>query len=104
MADFPIVPSKTAMLFFDTLNVYLHPKDPEARAAVEASGIIPAQVKIYQACRDAGVAIFYGQADHRPDAKDFAPQIVDAGYAGDPQGGPRLTSLPAAQSGSEEAA
>ena len=29
MSEFPIVPSKTAMLFFDTLNVYYHPDNTE---------------------------------------------------------------------------
>ena len=103
MAEFPILPSKTAMLFFDTLNVYLHPKDPAARAAVEASGVIPAMEKINRACRAAGVAVFYGQADHRPDYRDFAPHIVDLGYGGAPGEGPRKTTAPAAVSGSWEA-
>ncbi len=39
--DFPIVPSKTAMLFFDTLSSSLHPEDPAAQAAVNESGYIP---------------------------------------------------------------
>jgi len=103
VAEYPIIPDKTAMLFFDTLNVYLHPKDPTARAAVEASGVLQAQMKMYRACREAGVAIFYGQADHRPDYRDFAPQVVDAGYGGITEGGPRLTTPPAAVSGSWEA-
>jgi nicotinamidase-related amidase len=63
------------MLFFDTLNVYLHPKDPERQAA--ANDVIKTMVRINEACRKAGIAIFYGQADHRPDGKDFAPHIVE---------------------------
>ena len=51
MAEFPIVPSKTAMLFFDTLNIYLHPENPESATAVEASGVVPAMMKMYDACR-----------------------------------------------------
>src|SRR5207244_5503526 len=78
--NFPIVPSKTAMLFFDTLNVYLHPKDEATRAAVEASGVVAAMQRINQACRSAGGAIFYAQADHRPDLRDFSPHIVDRGH------------------------
>ena len=92
MADFPIVPQKTAMLFFDTLNVYLHPEDPETKAAVDASGVIPAMVRMNEACRKAGIAVFYGQADHRPDHKDFAPHLVDLGHDGRPGEPPRVTS------------
>ena len=40
MAEFPIIPSKTGMIFFDILNIYLHPEDPEQAAAVEASGVV----------------------------------------------------------------
>lgn len=65
MAEFPIVPAKTAMLFFDALNVYLHPRDPAAAAAVEQSGMLAAMQAMNQACRQAGIAVFYGQADHR---------------------------------------
>jgi nicotinamidase-related amidase len=99
MADFPIVPSKTAMLFFDTLNVYLHPEDPERQAAIDAEGAIPRLEKMNRACRAAGIAIFYGQADHRPDGRDFAPQIVGLGYDGKPGDLPRMTSRPAAAHG-----
>jgi nicotinamidase-related amidase len=94
LADFPILPSKTAMLFFDCLNIYLHPDDPEKQAAVNASGIIPALQKINAACRSAGISVFYGQADHRPDHRDFAPHIADMGYLGQPGDPPRKTTPP----------
>ncbi len=99
MAEFSIVPSKTAMLFFDTLNFYLHPEDAARQAAIDAEGAIPRLVKLNKACRDAGITIFYGQADHRPDGRDFAPQIVGLGYDGTPGDGPRVTSRPAAAAG-----
>jgi len=102
MAEFPIIPAKTAMLFFDTLNVYLHPSDAQRAAAIKTSGVIERMVKMNRACRDAGIAIFYGQADHRPDGKDFAPQIVSLGHGGKPGDPPRLTTMPAAVSGSKE--
>jgi len=93
MADFPIVPARTAMLFFDTLNIYLHPESPDARAAVEASGVIPRLQRLNEICRQAGIAVFYGQADHRPDGRDFGSQIVDRGYDGRPGDPPRRTSV-----------
>jgi nicotinamidase-related amidase len=94
MAEFPIVPGKTAMLYFDTLNAYLHPDDPARQASIKASGVIDRMVKIGQACREAGIAIFYGQADHRMDGKDFAPLIVDRGHDGKIGEPPRKTTSP----------
>lgn len=99
MPDFPIVPSRTGMLFFDTLNRYLHPDDPERRAAIDTSGVIQRMVIMAEACRKAGIAIFYPQADHRPDGKDSARQVVDRGM-GQPTGsGPFLTARPVAEPG-----
>ena len=89
MPQFPIVPAKTAMLFFDTLNVYLHPDDPAEQRKIDELGVIPQMTKINAACRAAGMRIFYAQADHRPDGSDFAPNIVDEDYyakPGDPKG------------------
>lgn len=95
MPEFPIIPTKTALLFFDTLNIYLHPTDPAAQAAVEASGVVPAMERINRAARAAGITVFYAQADHRPDYKDFAPHIVDQGYDGKPGDPPKRTAPPA---------
>ncbi|MEA2639953.1 MAG: hypothetical protein QOF51_1347 [Chloroflexota bacterium] len=102
MAEFPIEPSKTAMLFFDTLNVYLHPASAETRAVIEKSGIIQRMVRMNDACRTAGIAVFYGQADHRPDGKDFASLVVDRGHGGKPGDPPTRTVRPAAVAGSNE--
>jgi ureidoacrylate peracid hydrolase len=90
MSEFPIVPEKTAMLYFDTYNKALHPEDPAVAAAVEASGVIPAMVKMNEACRAAGIAVFYAQADHRPDSKDWGRTIIGQGYEDTP--GPRVST------------
>jgi len=95
MARFPIVPAQTGLLFFDTLNAYLHPDDPQARRAIEASGVIAKMQRINTAARAAGIAVFYGAADHRPDGRDFHPHIVDLGYYGQPgEERGRLTTPP----------
>jgi len=101
--DFPIVPSKTAMLFFDTLNSALHPKDPAAQAAVNESGYIPRLQSIERACRDAGISIFYTRPEHRPDLKDWPTTIVDLGHHGEPGSGPRWTADPGSVAGSQGA-
>ena len=92
MAAFPIVPAKTGMLFFDALNIYLHPENPEQRAAIEKSGVISRMQRMNQACRQGGIAVFYGQADHRPDYRDFWPHVVDG--LPDTGEGPRKTIPP----------
>ena len=83
MGDFPIIPSQTAMLFFDTLNRYLHPEDPQRQARITESGVIERMVRMNQACRAAGIGIFYGQADHRPDGQDWGRIIIDRGIGGE---------------------
>jgi nicotinamidase-related amidase len=88
------------MLFFDTLNVYLHPDEPEARATVEALGIIPKFVRLSRMCRSAGITVFYAQADHRVDHRDFVPLIADRGPS-IAAGGSGLTRAPVHGSGME---
>ena len=99
MEEFPIIPEKTAMLFFDTLNIYFKPENAPSEAAAEIASQVEALTKMYKACGENGIAVFYGQADHRPDGKDFAPHIVSRGYAGTPNEGPRKTTPPGAMSG-----
>jgi ureidoacrylate peracid hydrolase len=99
MADFPIIPSKTGMIFFDTLNIYLHPTDPARAAQVKESGVVERMKKMGDACRAAGIAIFFPAADHRADHKDFSPQIVDAGYQGSPTGKPFVAGPPPVHAG-----
>jgi nicotinamidase-related amidase len=82
MIDVSLRPDRTALLFFDCLKAYLRPEDPEKRAAVDASGLIPALQKIERACRANGILIFYTQIEHRPDLSDVAQQLVDWDYDG----------------------
>ncbi len=103
MPEFPIIPSKTAMLFFDTLNVYYHPDGPDKPLSGEAAAVVPQLVRLNEACRKAGIAIFYGQADHRPDRRDFASTIVDLGYDGNPGEEPRRSSPPKVAGGTLDA-
>src|SRR5690242_11775955 len=100
MADFPLVPAKTALLFFDTLNGYLHPSEPEKQAALAQLGILDTLQKANREFRAAGMTVFYAQADHRPDHRDVVKQIVGMGFDGDRTGGPRLWGTQVAVAGS----
>ena len=77
MSTNQLEPTRTAMLFFDCLKGYLHPEDEAARRAIEASGVIPAMVRMAEACRARNVPIFFTQVDHRLDLGDIAPLIAD---------------------------
>jgi ureidoacrylate peracid hydrolase len=99
--EFPIIPEQTGMLFFDTLNIYLKPADPQRRAEIEKSGVLTRLQRIYTACRAAGIPIFYGQADHRPDYKDFAPTVADRGLPSRGADHAHLTRPPGAISGAD---
>ena len=103
MSEFPIVPSQTAMLFFDTLNVYYHPDGPGTPLSGEAAQVVPQLVRLNDACRRAGIAVVYGQADHRADRRDFASTVVDLGYDGRPGEAPRRSTPPKVASGSVDA-
>lgn len=99
-ADFPIIPSKTAMLFFDTYNRALHPADKDAQAPLLPT--IERMARINQASRAAGIRVFYAQADHRPDNKDFFSHIVDRLAGKPPEQGPYRTISPGVASGQWE--
>ncbi|HEX3246362.1 MAG TPA: cysteine hydrolase [Chloroflexota bacterium] len=99
MSEYPIIPSKTALVFFDCLKLYYEPEDPEKRAAIKASGIVEAFKRINAASRAAGIAVFYPWGDHRPDFRDSASIIVDAGIHGEPGAGPKRSQPSAAVAG-----
>jgi nicotinamidase-related amidase len=96
---YEIRPERTGMLFFDTLNIYLHPDDDDRRAAIASSGIIGRLESIRAACRLAGVPVFFSQGDHRPDGRDIALTVVDRGYD-DAAKGPRLSDPSPVRAGS----
>jgi nicotinamidase-related amidase len=102
-AEFGVAPEETALLFFDALNIYLHPREAQAQAALEQSQLVRTLEKLNAACRAFGIPIFYVRADHRPDGKDFVPLTVDLGYDGRPGEGPRRTTPSHAASGTWEA-
>ena len=98
MPEFPIIPSQTGMVFFDTLNRYLHPENLQRQAEIDASGVIQRMVQVNQACRKVGIAIFYPQADHRPDGRDWPSLVVDGGPG---QNGPFIAPPSVGVSGSK---
>jgi nicotinamidase-related amidase len=99
--EFPVVPSNTAMLFFDTCNSSLHPRDPTAQAALNP--YITLLENMNRTCRAAGIAVFYTRPEHRPDLKDWPRTVVDLGHRGEPGSGPRMSADPGSVAGTWEA-
>jgi nicotinamidase-related amidase len=99
---FQIVPARTAMLFFDTLNGYLHPPAAHPDHARELEVVIAALVRINRVCRRTGIRVFYSQPDHRPDGADVAPTIADRGYDGRPGDPPRVVNRPSVAAGTSD--
>ncbi|HEY7061827.1 MAG TPA: cysteine hydrolase [Chloroflexota bacterium] len=78
MPQVPIDPSRTALIFFDMLNCYIHPPDAEKERRILATGVMDRCVEMERAARAAGIPIFYTNGAHRPDSKDYAPTLSDA--------------------------
>lgn len=101
MAEPTLEPSRTAVVYFDTLKVYLYNREggirPEAQAQVAACQ------RMLEAARSLEMPVVYAAADHRPDGADWATSITDnnADRFSDVLGKPRLR--PATTRGSQGA-
>jgi ureidoacrylate peracid hydrolase len=104
MPQVPIEPTRTALIFFDMLNCYVHPPDPERERRILATGYVDRCVEMRRAARAAGIPVFYTNGAHRPDGKDYAPTLVDANMELEPwPDGPRLMAPPVAIAGTPAA-
>jgi len=98
-----IEPRKTALLFFDMLNIYYH--DAEKRKKESMRPVIDNAVRLREATRRASIPIFYAQANHRPDGATNNRVITDTDMRLRPwQNQQFVPKPPAATAGSWEAA
>ncbi len=67
--DDQLFKNDTGLVIFDMLECY--------RSAIEEAGTLPRVVKLVEACRRAGLPIFFARADHRSDGRDFALTMSD---------------------------
>ena len=51
MPQVPIDPSRTALVFFDMLNCYVHPPDAEKKRRILATGVVDRCVEMGRAAR-----------------------------------------------------
>ena len=75
-------PNKTALLFFDMLNVYFRGSSEENQRKMEP--IVANCVKVREVAMELGIPSFYAKADHRPDGLDSARLYSDTSYALEP--------------------
>src|SRR5262245_29828328 len=68
--EFPLEPDRTGLLFFDTSHG-LHTDEDETTVYVDGLAALA------EGCRQAGVRVFYAQAEHRRDGSDWGVTIVD---------------------------
>ena len=67
--------SKTALLFFDMLNVYYHGAPEETKKKMKP--VVDNAVRLMNAARRAGMLVFYAMANHRPDGESRSLIVTD---------------------------
>ena len=66
---------KTALLFFDMLNVYYHGAPEETKKKMKP--VVDNAVRLMNAARRAGMLVFYAMANHRPDGESRSLIVTD---------------------------
>lgn len=66
---------RTALLFFDMLNVYYHGAPEETKKRMKP--VVDNAVRLKDAARKASIPIFYAMANHRPDGNIRSMMITD---------------------------
>src|SRR5918999_1952002 len=66
---------KTGLLFFDLLNIYYHAAPEETTKRMKP--VIDNAVRLMNAARQSGIAIFYAMANHRADGNIRSTIVTD---------------------------
>ena len=67
--------SKTALLFFDMLNVYYHGASEETKKRMKP--VVDNAVRLMNAARQNRMLICYAMANHRPDGESRSLVVTD---------------------------
>jgi ureidoacrylate peracid hydrolase len=93
--------SKTALLFFDMLNVYYHGASEETKKKMKP--VVDNAVRLMNAAKKNRILIYYAMANHRPDGESRSMIITDADMRLRPwPNGECVTSVHGATEGSWE--
>src|SRR5690606_29400342 len=69
--------TNTALVLFDALNGYLHPRDPAKAAFLKERNILPNLQRLLAGARRAGLTTFYPSGAHAPDGSDTVARLTD---------------------------
>lgn len=70
-------PDHTCLILFDSLNGYLHPKDPKKRKFLAERNILPNMIRLLKGARKAGLTTFYPSGAHAADGSDTVARLTD---------------------------
>jgi nicotinamidase-related amidase len=76
-ADPRIGRDRAALVLFDVLQEYVHPKDPERAAVMRERKVAEHLAQLLNGARAAGLYVFYAGANHSPDGSDIVSRLTD---------------------------
>src|SRR4029079_10282172 len=65
------------LVMFDTLNGYLHPKDPEKQKFLAERNILTNMQRLLAGARKVGMTSFYPSGSHAADGSDTVSRLTD---------------------------
>lgn len=68
---------RTGLIMFDSLNGYLHPRDPAKQKFLADRNILPNMQKLLEGGRKVGMTAFYPSGRHAPDGSDTVARLTD---------------------------
>ncbi|MDB5507778.1 MAG: yecD [Hyphomicrobiales bacterium] len=68
---------RTGLIMFDSLNGYLHPRDPAKVKFLEERSILPNMQRLLMGARKVGMNAFYPSGAHSPDGSDTVARLTD---------------------------
>lgn len=69
--------TKTGLILFDSLNGYLHPKNPEKQKFLAERNILPNMQRLLAGARKVGMTTFYPSGQHAEDGSDLVSRLTD---------------------------
>jgi nicotinamidase-related amidase len=66
-----------ALILFDALHGYLHPKDPAKVRFLKERNILENLQRLHKAAQRAGIVTFYPSGHHAPDGSDVVERLTD---------------------------
>src|SRR5262245_33866909 len=104
MPDLAIDPRRSALLYFDMTNCFIHPADPAREKAMLETGLVARCAEMLQAARGHGMTVAYACGSYRPGVEDGSRIITDADMFLRPwPDGPQFMNKTTAVAGTAEA-